>query len=73
MASFAPGSIVGEMAFLTGDVRSASIVAEEPSSLLEFGDLSGVPPRVRETVYRNIAIVVSERLAATNRALRSSA
>ena len=72
VASFAPGSIVGEMAFLTGDARSASIVAEEPSSLLEFGDLSGVPARVRETVYRNIAVVVSERLAAANRVLQTT-
>jgi glutaminase len=69
VASFGPGAIVGEMGFLTGEPRSATVVADTPSRLLEVTDLDGLSNEGRAAIHRTLAIVTMGRLAVTNRAL----
>jgi glutaminase len=69
VASFGPGAIFGEMSFLTGARRTATVVADTACRLVEFTDISALPPEIREQVHRNIAVVIAERLAAANRTM----
>jgi glutaminase len=72
VASFGPGAIVGEMGFLTGEPRSATVVADAPSRLLEVTDLDGLSNEGRAAIHRTLAIVTMGRLTVTNRALAAA-
>ncbi len=67
VASFGPGAVFGEMSLLTGQRRTASVVADEPTRLVEFTDIGALPAETREQVHRNIAVVIAERLTLANR------
>jgi glutaminase len=69
VASFGPGAIFGEMSFLTGAQRTATVVADERCRLVEFTDIAELSPEIREAVHRNIAVVIAERLAGANRTM----
>ncbi len=69
VASFGPRAIFGEMSFLTGQRRSATVVTDAASRLVEFTELGALSPEIRQTVNRNIAIVIAERLTVSNRAM----
>ncbi len=62
-----PGAIFGEIALLTKDVRSASVVAEEPAALLRL-DAEALErirkrfPYTAAKLFRNIARMLGERL-----------
>jgi len=77
LASFAPGVIFGEMAFIEGSRRSAdaeaagcSIVWEFPRSRLEA--IEREHPAVAHKIMANLARSLSDRLRVTTRALRLS-
>lgn len=62
-----PGGVFGEIAVLTQEVRSASVVAEEPSELLrlDFAALEQIRRRYPYTgakLFRNLARMLGERL-----------
>ena len=69
MASFGPGAIFGEMSFLTGAQRTATVVADAACRLVEFNDIGALAPEIRERVHRNIAVVIAERLTSANRTM----
>ena len=69
VASFGPGAMFGEMSFLTGARRTATVVADTACRLVEFTDIGSLSPDIREQVHRNIAVVIAERLSAANRAM----
>lgn len=69
VASFGPGAIVGEMGFLTGERRSATVRADSSSTLLEINDLDSLSADGRAAIHRTLAVVAMGRLAVTNRAL----
>jgi CRP-like cAMP-binding protein len=69
IAAFGPGAMVGEMGFMTGEPRSASVMADTPAILMEFEHFDSLSPAVAAKLFRNIAVVVSERLQVANRAL----
>jgi SulP family sulfate permease len=69
VASFGPGAIVGEMGFMTGNVRSATVTADVRSTLLEFEGLQSLAPGLQAKLHRNVALVMAERLVVTNEAL----
>ena len=68
------GDVVGEMAFLSGHKRTASVIATEPAEYLEISaaTLDKVrlrSPAVAAKVFFNIARLLSERLTETTDAL----
>jgi predicted RND superfamily exporter protein len=68
-----PGGVIGEIALLTQDVRSASVVAEAPSELLRLDPaaLEQIRRRYPYTgakVFRNLARMLGERLRETTAA-----
>ncbi len=72
VASFGPGAIVGEMGFLTGEPRSATVAADAPSKLLEITGLDELSSEGRAAIHRTLALVAMARLAVTNRALAAA-
>ena len=67
-----PGEIVGEMAVVRRAPRSASVIAESDALLFRIrqSDLDlilGKAPRISYLLMRNIAAVLAERLADSNR------
>ena len=72
VASFGPGAIVGEMGFLTGEPRSATVSADAPSRLLEITGLDALSSEGRAAIHRTLALVAMDRLAVTNRALATA-
>ena len=69
VASFGPGAIFGEMSFLTGAPRTATVVADAQCRLVEFNDIGALSPEIPERVHRNIAVVIAERLTVANRTM----
>lgn len=70
LGSIGPGKTFGEMCLIDGEPRSASIIAEEPTTLLvltgeDFGRLSSDVPRLAIKILLKIAKVVSQRLRQT--------
>jgi CRP-like cAMP-binding protein len=61
--------MIGEMGFLTGNPRSATVKADVPSTLVEFANFDGLPPELRERLYKRIAVVLAGRLGATTKSL----
>ena len=78
MVSFSPGTMLGEMAMLDGQRRSAAAYADCQSELsllskVEFEALAQADPVLCTLLYRNIAVHLSERLRAASSAWRSAA
>jgi len=68
------GRIVGEMSLIDGEPRSASIIAEQPSTLVvltgeAFARLSSEIPRLAIKVLLKVSKLISQRLRQTSGAL----
>lgn len=72
LASFGPGAIVGEMGFLTGEARSATVVADTAARVCEIDDLDRLPITAQMAIHRALAVVSMGRLAVTNRTLAAA-
>jgi CRP/FNR family cyclic AMP-dependent transcriptional regulator len=77
LATFAPGSVFGEMSFLDGSRRSASARATEPTNVLmlereAFDRVAEEHPRVAATFFGGLATVMAQRLRMTNEAYKQS-
>jgi len=75
LATVGPGSIVGEIAFYLGTIRTASVVAETPMIVWRFSreslaELEATAPAAAARFHRGMAEVLADRLAATNRLVR---
>ena len=67
MASFSVGTMVGELAFIDGEPRSANVAAEMDleCGVLEAEDFLGLQqshPRIHATVLRNIGVSLATKL-----------
>jgi CRP/FNR family transcriptional regulator, cyclic AMP receptor protein len=74
LGSVGPGKTIGEMSLIDGEPRSASIIAEEPTTLLvltgdDFQRLSSEVPRLAIKVLLKISKLLSQRLRQTTGAL----
>jgi CRP-like cAMP-binding protein len=70
----AAGRIVGEMSLMDGEPRSASVVADEPTTFVlltgeGFSRLSSEVPRLAVKVLLKISKLISQRLRQTSGAL----
>lgn len=77
IASFGPGQVFGEFAFLDGGARGAKAVAAQPTILLivkrsEFRELIQREPNLGLTVIKNLAYEMADRLRKTNEAIQAS-
>ncbi len=73
--TYSPGTVFGEMAFLDGDSRSASVWASEKSeamclSIENFRRLSQEEPELSTKLIQNLAIEISGRLRRTSNQVR---
>jgi CRP/FNR family cyclic AMP-dependent transcriptional regulator len=71
IGSAGPGRIVGEMSLIDGEPRSASVVADEPTTLVVltgegFAHLSSDVPRLAVKVLLKISKLISQRLRQTS-------
>jgi glutaminase len=71
VASFAAGTMVGELAFIDGERRSANVVAEGPAECVvfeaeDFRRLQESHPRIHATILRNIAASLATKLRRAN-------
>ena len=62
-----PGTVVGEVGVYLGDVRSASVVAEEPCIVFRLSDeamarMEGESPSLAAALHRSLARLLAERL-----------
>ena len=69
--------LVGELGFFGVARRSASVIAVEDCEVLEFGrdafsEFSKTNPRIGMKIYRNMAGILANRLAATDTKLRDA-
>jgi CRP/FNR family cyclic AMP-dependent transcriptional regulator len=74
IGSAGAGSIVGEMSLIDGEPRSASVVADEPTTLVVltgegFARLSSEVPRLAVKVLLKISKLISQRLRQASGAL----
>ena len=72
LRSYRPGTVVGDMAFLLGSPRSASVVAERDSRVYRLdhramAELQVSTPDVAAGLYRYLAELLAERLELSNR------
>jgi SulP family sulfate permease len=77
VGSFAAGTTVGEIAFLQGTRRTASIVADEPLQCFglsrdAFDRMSQEDPHLAALFYKNVAGVLAARLAVTTDQVRAN-
>ncbi|CAE6713900.1 hypothetical protein R69927_06938 [Paraburkholderia domus] len=75
LRSFGPGTIVGEMAVYTQQVRSADVLAEGPArvrrlTLESLHALESDDPVTAQQIHRFVVKVMASRLAVANEALR---
>ncbi len=75
VASFLAGALVGEIGFLTDTPRTATIVADEKSSIRFVGRsgmdrLADLEPELAHDIYREAATQLARRLARTTALLR---
>jgi len=75
LAVMGEGEIFGELAFVDGIPRTASVRCMEPSLLLsitrtDFRKLGRTNPDIQLVMYRNIAKILAGRLRAADAALR---
>jgi len=78
LATFGPGDIFGELAFIERHPRTASIKCLEHSELVaitrdDFRRLGQSHPNVQRIILKNIARVLAQRLRAANNSLRELA
>jgi CRP-like cAMP-binding protein len=71
IAVIEPIAPIGEMGMFTGEPRSATVVAKEPSNLLVLGKLKldsilGRNPKLELCVSRNLVRILSSRLRSAN-------
>jgi CRP-like cAMP-binding protein len=74
LATLAPGAIFGEMALVTGEARSAHVVATTDAEVLrlDFAALERIRRRFPYTgakLFRNLARILAERLRHTTGAM----
>ena len=72
LITYGPGTLVGEMSFLDGSPRSATVLASEGAQALclsyeEFQDLQKQQPDLASKLMKNIAKEMSQRLRTTSR------
>ncbi|MCP8937746.1 SulP family inorganic anion transporter [Alsobacter sp. SYSU M60028] len=77
VGSYGAGTAVGEMAFLRGARRTASIVAEGPLSCFalsqaDFDALGREDPLLATLFFKNIARILAERLSVTTDQIRAA-
>ena len=75
LRGFGPGSLLGELAFFTGQKRAATICATEPVKLWRFTRkalerMEQEAPALTSSFYRALSRQLAGRLAGTNRMLR---
>ena len=75
MNGMTAGTVFGEMAFLDGSIRSASVWAQEDSevlwlSLQQFRDLREERAEIARKLITNIALELSRRLRRTSDQVR---
>lgn len=71
IATFGPGSVVGEMSLLDGQARSATVVAKHRCqvAILKGEDIRSImesDPAVAKTILGNLALVLCRRLRTMN-------
>lgn len=76
IASFAPGTILGEMGLLDGLPRSADVFADGTASVLKLGRESferirAAHPDLAAKILFNLSVEMATRLRYTNRELQS--
>jgi len=77
LTKLAPITIVGEMGLITGDPRSANVIADQKASVFEvskikFDVLMKKSPDIGFRIYRNIIHILSQRLGNNNKQLAES-
>ena len=77
LTTLSPVTIVGEMGLVTGRPRSATVIAEGPSSVFEISKLKfdivlKKYPEIGSIIYRNIIHILSQRLDGNNKLLAAS-
>jgi CRP/FNR family transcriptional regulator, cyclic AMP receptor protein len=77
LTELSPITIVGEMGLVTGSPRSANVVAIQQTSVFEiskikFDVLMKKSPDIGFRIYRNIILILSQRLENNNSQLASS-
>jgi SulP family sulfate permease len=77
LRSFGPGTIVGEMAVYTQQVRSADVLAEGPArvrrlTLESLRALEQTDPETAQQIHRFVVKVMASRLALADEALRAA-
>jgi len=70
LTAFGAGAVLGEMALITGAPRSADVVADEWSALMELDNaalarLAGERPDIAMALLRNLSAVLADRLRDT--------
>jgi SulP family sulfate permease len=75
LRSIGPGGVVGEIAAYLEEVRSASVIAEEPTvsyrlSLVNLRNLEERGPAIAAEFHRSMAVLLSRRLVETNALLQ---
>jgi CRP-like cAMP-binding protein/anti-anti-sigma regulatory factor len=76
VATFLPGNLFGEMAFIDGGARTASAVCDQPCRVLMLSQaglasLSASAPEVVARIYAALALEISGRLRNTDQLLRN--
>lgn len=76
LRSYTAGTVVGEMGLYTGEVRSADVVADEPTRALKFSvaqlaELERREPALAHKLHRFVVCGLAHRLAAANAKLRA--
>jgi CRP-like cAMP-binding protein len=77
LATLKRGEACGEVALVSGGVRTADLIAAEDSAVLEISrksldDALAGHPEVAAKLWRNIAVALSQRLESTNSLLAKS-
>ena len=75
VAAITPVTTVGEMGVITGQPRSATVIATQPSHLLvlpknRFGYLPREDVDMRAKVYKNVVDVLADKLISSNVRMR---
>ena len=77
LTSLGPGDVIGEMSFIDGARRSATVRTAEASEFLvlsreNFAKVQKARPDIAAAVFRNLAAIVAARLRTTNELYREA-